>query len=201
MEHCIWCDNKSLNVSANQYGLCDICSFLTPDDIKARFAFIRENKKVIEKSKDTDTIVSLTIISLFHLKHLLKQEEENNELLTQPIHNFIIRMVQTSNERMLSLLTDECRMIKIKSKNLLPEKSMEAAQNKFITMAVNLRNYILDDDLPLVDKMITEVRSIGRPGIRVNHNLILTWFLSKIHALRFYGYRQLEGNAWKSTIH
>lgn len=201
MEHCIWCDNKSFNVSINQYGLCETCSFLMPQDIKARFAFIRENKKVIEKSKDTDTIVSLTIISLFHLKHLLKQEEKNNELLTQPIHNLIISMVQTSNERMLSILTDECRMLKIKSTTLILEKSMEAAHNKFITKAVNLKNYILDDDLPLVDKMISEVRSIGQPGIRVNHNLIMTWFLSKIHAFRFYGYRELEGNAWKSTTH
>ena len=201
MEHCIWCKNKSFNVSVNQFGLCNTCSFLMPQDIKSRFAFIRENQKVIEKSKDTDTIVSLTIISLFHLKHLLKHEEENNELVTQPIHNLIISMVQTTNERILSLLTDECRMIKLKSKNMIPDNLMKAAHNKFITMAASLKSYILDDDLPLVDKMIDEVRSIERPGIRLNQNLILTWFLSKVHAFRFYGYRQLEGNAWKSTIH
>jgi hypothetical protein len=117
----------------SQYGLCEICSFHMPQDIKIRFAYIRDNKKVIEKSKDIDMIVSLTIISLFSLKRLLKQEEKNNELLTQPIHKLIICMVQTSNERILSLLNDECRMIKIKSKNPILGNSMEAARNRFIT--------------------------------------------------------------------
>ena len=194
MEHCIWCGKKSFGFSVNNYGLCNLCSVMMPQDIKAKFGFIKENKRIIEKINDCDTIVSLTIISLFQLRHLL-DKEKNNELITQPIHNFIIRMVQTSNEKLLSLLADEFRMIKIRTKNLINEKNMECAYNKFIAKSISLKSYILDDDLPWIDNMISELRIMRQPVIKIKQNLVLSWFFSKLHAFRFYSYRELESNA------
>jgi hypothetical protein len=185
MGRCFRCEKKGFLIPINKTGLCGHCNFVleneTKTKLKTKLIIIYNSLKIIDKSKDTDTIVSVTIIALFHLKELLIDETKEiesatgNDEIRHPIYDLITKVIQATNEKLICLLTEEYK--------LLRSFGSDISRNVFLVKANNLKPFILKDDLPEIDRMISDIRDKKLPLVK--HSFLSELF--SFHLIKLIG--------------
>jgi hypothetical protein len=168
-----------------------------PDEVSKVLGIINENRKIIQKSKDTEVIISLSIIALFYLRNLLEYEETDYIIPADPVNKLIIKIVETTNGKLIRLLTDEYRTLRINSKNL-HSGDYNMALKSFISKADSLRSYILH--ISAVDRMINDLSTLNLSDRNLKPDLIIDKILFKISTNTFFTNREAELNAVQRTL-
>ena len=75
MPQCKMCGRKSIFLSVNEYGLCDMCYSYICEDYRNRERILVESRKIIETSKNSETQLCRINVMKEHFQVLLKYEK------------------------------------------------------------------------------------------------------------------------------
>jgi len=105
MPQCKMCGRKSIFLSVNEYGLCDMCYSYICEDYRNRERILVESRKIIETSKNPETQLRRINVMKEHFQVLLKYEKMGIPI-TDPPPSVLLKRLDIERNKI------------IKSKNL-----------------------------------------------------------------------------------
>jgi len=105
MPRCKMCGRKSIFLSVNEYGLCDMCYSYICEDYRNRERILVESRKIIETSKNPETQLRRINVMKEHFQVLLKYEKMGIPI-TDPPPSVLLKRLDIERNKI------------IKSKNL-----------------------------------------------------------------------------------
>jgi len=139
MATCKWCEKSGLFLKLSNNGLCNTCEMIIISEITKKAQHINESSEIIQKSSNTDTIISRfdSIVSI--LESLQKYEAKGITTLTPPPSKSLEKMSPEERDNHIVYgLEKELEKLKLE---LLELKTESGRVNKIRKVYTRLQEY------------------------------------------------------------
>ncbi len=146
MAKCIWCGASGLFLSVDKNGLCRRCQTIIYSDIQQRLRIIEDSQKLIEKSKNFNTIIGRVDTFLEQVQELKKYEEKGITTLEPPPSELEEKIYVLKEEIIFENIVEEIDKIMSKAKLALTPKTKMSGANKALITINERKGEVQEED-------------------------------------------------------
>jgi len=135
------CGRKSIFLSVNEYGLCDMCYSYICEDYRNRERILVESRKIIETSKNSETQLCRINVMKEHFQVLLKYEKMGIPI-TDPPPSVLLKRLDIERDKIT------------KSKNLEINKEPLGRKYKRLSSEFEKQRYNMKEEARQLEKLL-----------------------------------------------